>query len=234
MQVGLLLLLILFTSYSLWSGTKIYSAVQNKNEMVAQTTPYSQKGNGGESWLIVGDSLTYGVGATDQDSSIAGQIGANRPNDAIVNASTVGAKTKDIKGIIQAELALNKYDFIVVAVGGNDVVRIRSDMEAVVNELHDLIKFLGAIESQSVLVTLSAPENISVIPKPLLPLAKSRFDKLHSVASESTTSLNNVSYVDMSNPNIASYKSFEASDGFHLNDLGYSELTKVILRHAET
>ncbi|HIJ10907.1 TPA: hypothetical protein HA278_02510 [Candidatus Woesearchaeota archaeon] len=70
--------------------------------------------------LIIGDSTVVGVGASTPEESIAGLVGKTVPDATIVNKGINGRKTASLPTEIES---LEKYDLIMLHIGGNDVVR---------------------------------------------------------------------------------------------------------------
>jgi lysophospholipase L1-like esterase len=72
--------------------------------------------------LIVGDSTAVGIGASAPTETLVGHIAAQFPATAVENHARAGARAAHMK----PQLALaekSKYDAVLIAVGGNDVLR---------------------------------------------------------------------------------------------------------------
>jgi len=71
--------------------------------------------------LIIGDSTIVGTGADDPKKSLAGLVGGTFPKAKVVNIGINGHKTNNLRYDIES---LNKsYDFIMLHIGGNDIVK---------------------------------------------------------------------------------------------------------------
>ena len=72
--------------------------------------------------LVVGDSTAVGIGATSHEETLVGHIAAQFPATTIENHARMGARAHDMQGQIGAA-ALARYDAVLMAVGGNDILR---------------------------------------------------------------------------------------------------------------
>ena len=71
--------------------------------------------------LIVGDSTAVGIGASSPGETLVGHIVAQFPSTCIENHARMGARAADMK--TQFALAEEpRYDAVLIAVGGNDVL----------------------------------------------------------------------------------------------------------------
>lgn len=72
--------------------------------------------------LVIGDSTAVGVGAENPEASLAGRIGKDFPQSSIENIGVNGSRTRDLISRLDTT-TYNHYDFIVINIGGNDIVR---------------------------------------------------------------------------------------------------------------
>jgi lysophospholipase L1-like esterase len=73
------------------------------------------------SLLIVGDSTAVGTGASSAALSLAGLLGVGHPRLRIVNRAADGARYEDFARQLRA--GDERFDFVLVLGGGNDVLR---------------------------------------------------------------------------------------------------------------
>lgn len=72
--------------------------------------------------LIVGDSTAVGIGASSPSETLVGHIAAQFPSTGVENHARMGARAADMKPqLALAEQA--RYDAVLIAVGGNDILR---------------------------------------------------------------------------------------------------------------
>jgi lysophospholipase L1-like esterase len=78
--------------------------------------------------LILGDSTAVGIGATGPSETVAGRLAREFPSISIENHARMGARARDLAGQLQmAEFA--SYDAVLIAIGGNDILRGSSEPE---------------------------------------------------------------------------------------------------------
>jgi lysophospholipase L1-like esterase len=72
--------------------------------------------------LVVGDSTAVGIGAPSPSETLVGHIVAQFPSTSFENHARMGARAGDMKAqfALAAEL---RYDAVLIAVGGNDILR---------------------------------------------------------------------------------------------------------------
>src|SRR5690349_8444527 len=75
--------------------------------------------------LVLGDSTGAGVGADKPEDSIAGRLAAYIGATYVENYAVAGAMTDELKFQIQ-KAKLPKYDYILLQIGGNDVLTFHS------------------------------------------------------------------------------------------------------------
>lgn len=78
--------------------------------------------------LFIGDSSAVGTGASEPALSTAGRYGADHPNADIRNLAVNGSKTHELVPRFEA-LDGQRFDLVVVQIGGNDIVRFTKEAE---------------------------------------------------------------------------------------------------------
>ncbi len=74
-------------------------------------------------FLIIGDSSAVGVGASPQEGSIAGRLAADFPTADIHSLAVSGSKVTDAIQQLESLPETERYDLILIQIGGNDIVR---------------------------------------------------------------------------------------------------------------
>ena len=74
-------------------------------------------------FLIVGDSSAVGVGADPAEGSIAGRLASDFPTADVRSIAVSGHKVADAIRQIETLAAEERFDLIVIQIGGNDIVR---------------------------------------------------------------------------------------------------------------
>ena len=83
---------------------------------------FSRESAAGKNFLVIGDSTAVGAGAANQNDSIAGRLGSDYPEANIANLGVNGSKTHEL--IVRlTSLGDKRYDFILIQIGANDIVR---------------------------------------------------------------------------------------------------------------
>jgi lysophospholipase L1-like esterase len=105
-----------------------------------QTPPYERRlENSDLKLLIVGDSSAVGVGAVPPEGSIAGRLAADFPTADVRNIAISGHKVADAIKELEKLSADERFDLIVIQIGGNDIVR-RSSYVGLERDFPKLLK----------------------------------------------------------------------------------------------
>jgi len=110
--------------------------------------------------LVVGDSLAVGTGAHRAEESIAGLLGREFPDVAVINRARNGAKAADAVRQLRALPEHLRFDVVLVHVGGNDVLRATPlpQLEA------DLDEVFREARSRTGHVIFMTPPNVGLCP----------------------------------------------------------------------
>ena len=110
--------------------------------------------------LVVGDSIGVGTGAQCAEESIAGLLGREFPDVAVINRARNGAKCADTLRQLRDMAEDRKYDVVLVHVGGNDVLRATPlpDIE------RDIAEVLREARRRTEHVIFIAPPNVGLCP----------------------------------------------------------------------
>lgn len=154
--------------------------------------------------LALGDSLTYGTGASrnmDYPSILQYITGIN-----VVNAGVPGNETADV--IARLSRLMNEVNpqLTIVCIGGNDMLRQKPD-EITKENLHTIIKTLKKAGGQVVIIAVPAPNARYRVP-----------DFYEEVAHEERVPIMTDALADLLRD--SKYR----SDYIHLNNEGYKQL----------
>ena len=183
--------------------------------------------------LVVGDSTAVGTGASSPQHSVAGLIGRGNPALRIVNRATDGAKYEDFaRQLAQSD---ERFDFVLVLGGGNDVIRLTGadKLRADVQRTDELARERGRT------VVLMPPGNVGNAPffwPPTSWLMTQRSQSLHAVVREAAQATG-ARYVNLYKPRAEDPfaqrpKELHARDGLHPSDAGYQEWMQELDRQA--
>lgn len=89
--------------------------------------------------LVAGDSTGYGTGAENPNVSIAGYIGNDFPKSDITNIAINGLKVEGLLNSLNNIPYYQKYNIIVLQIGGNDIVRL-TNLDALSENLKKVIE----------------------------------------------------------------------------------------------
>jgi lysophospholipase L1-like esterase len=168
----------------------------------------------GPLWVVLGDSLSQGIGAPAFDLGWVGQLHARLAlagrEYRIVNLSVSGAHTADLldRQLPALDALPNPPDLVTVMVGSNDLMRrsLRRDLPA---------RFRTLLEAVPVGTA------VSTLPNPT-PTATATNAVITSVARE-----RGLVVAEMRAGRTASWRGKLAADHFHPNEFGYAALADV-------
>jgi lysophospholipase L1-like esterase len=173
--------------------------------------------------LLVGDSTIAGVGVDTQALGLAGQLG--RLLDASWVASGLSGATS--RTVLNSYLVSGQFDVIVVSVGANDALAVRS-RGAYARDIRRILRFLQAQSPDAAIIVSSMPgfAQFSLLPEPLRALLAR-----HSIALETAarTVVASFDRVVMTAPAPTYTPGFFASDNFHPGESGYRDWAQFIV-----
>ncbi len=178
-------------------------------------------GRGGRRWVVLGDSMSQGVGASAYDAGWVGRLAARLREDGhdlgVVNLSATGARTTDVlERQLPAMEALPPPDdgagpdLVTVLVGSNDLFGGRNARAGLPAAMSELVERLP---DGAVVATLPQPSAAArAANRPIDQAAAS--GRLH--------------VVDMRRDGPESWRGKVAADFFHPNDAGYEAITDAV------
>lgn len=211
--------LILYAAYTVFL---FWNAAQKSAPLIEATAPYNREDPSlTTNILVLGDSLAVGVGAPPE-STVAGRLGAAlRAN--VENYGKSGAETRDLEGQM-SHAKKDRYDLILIQIGANDVIQLKSLARAEGN----MNRILSAARTKSDHVVFLTSGNIGDAPLWPFPwpyIYKERTLDLRArfkLLAETHGAL----YVDLfarGNLFASDPKRYYASDDLHLSADGYAK-----------
>jgi lysophospholipase L1-like esterase len=189
-----------------------YSRIAIKNGKLAE--PLSQVVENPEyTILIVGDSTSYGTGASCKECSLVGRLAKDVAGASITNASKNAMSLSTLTQTLRS-LSTNVYDVIIIHIGGIDTISL--------TPMRTIERYIGAVFSYATKmarkkVFLVSVNNAGLVPLFRFPLSLILFEEREREVLHK-------------NPN-----RFFSSDKTHPNDEGYAiwyeKIRRIILPH---
>ncbi|MBI3573539.1 hypothetical protein HY090_00625 [Candidatus Kaiserbacteria bacterium] len=172
--------------------------------------------------LVLGDSTGVGVGARKAEESLAGRFAKEVGAPYVENHSFNGAEVSDLLFQIH-HAALAHYSYILIAIGGNDIMRFHSAEKAT----RVLEHVLRALPRHDTLVVCSAGNvgGATIFPKFLRPFYTRLNIRYHELFAKAVTALGGI-YVNFyrkptDDPFTLHPEIYLAADGLHPSSEGY-------------
>lgn len=187
-------------------------------------------GTPGRRWVVLGDSMSQGVGASAWNAGWVDQLAtllAKRGHPlVVVNLSATGARTPDLLEqqlpVLQAlppAVGTDEPDLVTVLIGSNDLFAGRTSRRGLPDAFAAMV---AALPRGAVVATLPQPRQAARLANRHLEDAVARGD---------------LTIVDLRTDGPTSWRGKLASDFFHPNDAGYAEMAApflpVVLRALE-
>lgn len=178
----------------------------------------------GRRWVVLGDSMAQGVGASSWDAGwvdqLAGRLTSVGHPLVVVNLSATGARVPDVVDqqlpVLEAlppARGTDEPDLVTVLVGSNDLFAGGGVRRALPDEFARLV---ARLPRDAVVATLPQPR------------AAAHAANRH-VVSAAAAGL--VELVDMRTEGPSSWRGRLAADWFHPNDAGYAEIARAFEPH---
>lgn len=177
----------------------------------------------GPALLVLGDSLSVGVGAAQPEHSIAGRIGAACPRLTVVNRARSGARFADVPGQVRSAPS-RRWDAVLLVAGGNDALA-RVPGEGLRRDVRRAVAAARELAPRVVVASCANLGGLPILPWPLGRVLERRSRLLSDVLAEACTGPD-VSFVDFFRPVGMDPFSCDparwfSADGVHPNSAAY-------------
>lgn len=193
-----------------WSRVEPYADAWRTHNVEALAHP-------GRRWIVLGDSLSQGVGASAYDAGWVGQLATrlapNGDNLQVVNLSATGARVADVidQQLPALELiGVRDQDVVTVMVGSNDLFGSRERRDRLPAAFTEL---LHRLPTGAVVTTLPNPST-----------AANRANTFIEQAASS----GRIVMADLRVTGPTSWRGRLAGDFFHPNDAGYAAIATAL------
>ncbi len=198
-------------------------------QLAASAKRYEQSGTGPRI-LVIGDSTAVGTGASSPKASLAGLLGQAHPDASIENHGVNGAKVTELIPRLEA-LAGNRFDLVVLHIGGNDTVRF-TDLKDLERDYSAVLVLAKALSPRVIHVSTGNIGTSKLIPWGVRWLYTRRTRKTRDLF-QGISKEKGVLYVNLfreaaQDPFAQNPKVYYAADIFHPSDAGYADWFKRI------
>lgn len=165
----------------------------------------------GPLWVVLGDSMAQGVGASSHDRGWAGQLADSLPDHRLVNLSVYGGRVTDVvERQVPAMRSIGiEPDLVTVVIGSNDLMsrRLRPGLPDALAEMLSLL-----------------PEGSIVGSQPGGQSASLEFNRQVDAAAARGW----VRVAEFRDPRMRSWRGKLSPDHFHPNDAGYAQMAEIV------
>lgn len=233
----LIIILILFVllGWVVFKYVQFNGHLLKSKQLVEEATTFSFEPTGASSMriLVAGDSTAVGVGSAKRES-IAGRVHGLYPEASIRNIGVSGLRVAGLIPILK-QVQSERFDVIILQIGGNDIVRRTrfSDLESNLDEVLDLAHEMG---DKVILLTSGNVGSALIFPKVVRLFLTQRTLAVRNIFMKIATA-NGTTYVDLFqeakvDPFAINPDKYYAADYFHPNGEGYGiwfEKVKAVL-----
>lgn len=189
-----------------WSQAEPYADAWHEHNVAVLQRP-------GRRWIVLGDSMSQGVGASAYDRGWVGQLAdrlaASGLDLQVINLSSTGARVRDVidqQLPVLSALGSRGDDLVTVMVGSNDLFAGRTLRAALPPAYAELVSLLP---TGSVVATLTQPPSAAVRAN----------EQVERAAADG-----GIVMVDLRVTGPSSWRGRLAPDLFHPNDSGYAAI----------
>ncbi|MCW2830939.1 MAG: hydrolase family protein [Aeromicrobium sp.] len=165
----------------------------------------------GPLWVVLGDSMAQGIGASAYDRGWVGQLAPSLPGHRLVNLSVSGGRVSDLLDRqLPAMRAISvDPDVVTVVIGSNDLIsrRLRTDLPT---RLAELLRRL--------------PRGAIVASQPAARPGSLEFNRQLDEAAVR----NEITIAEFRDPRMRSWRGKLSADRFHPNDAGYAGMARIV------
>lgn len=137
----------------------------------------------GAALLVVGDSLSVGVGAATPEQSVAGRIAATCPGLTVVNRARSGARLADVPAQVRAA-PNRRWSAVLLTIGGNDAFR-PTRPSRLGEDARDAIGAIRSVAPRVVVATSANLAAVPIVPWALRPLLERRSRRVRDALAAS-------------------------------------------------
>ncbi len=175
--------------------------------------------------LFLGDSTAVGTGAQCHHESVAGYFGKDYPQANIINISRNGLKLNELLQL-WVPAPGDRYDLVVIQVGGNDILRF-TPYEEIAADLPQLLARAKSVADQVVILHSG---NVGIAPVFIWPFDRimtARTLKIRAIY-QAHAKASGVIYIDLfrylaNDPMVGDIGYFYSPDGLHPSGKGYQK-----------
>lgn len=218
-----LLLAILLFPLLLWQGKKVRKNVLRLPIASGETTGFCGEGKILQ-LMVIGESTVAGVGARTQEAALTGQIAhfLAKKSNAQIQWKAVGKNgitIQEVSLLLIEKQDIRKADFIVIALGANDVFRLRNPVQWLFY-LMQLIDKVRDISSNVPILIAGIPPvgHFTAIPQPLRFILGLCASSLKNITTKWAEKQVNLEYSSTLFPVAPQYLS---KDGIHPSEFAY-------------
>lgn len=228
MTIGTVLTIILslLLIYAIFSYVRMRRLVQVGVDLANSAIAYEQSPeNPEQSFIVFGDSSAVGTGASKPQESTAGRLGTDYPNAHITNKAVNGLKSAELVPIIQ-DHAGERYDLVLIQIGGNDIVRY-TNLETVEQSINSVLIEATQLSDNVVLLTAGNVGTAPFFPFGTRWAFTKRTRKVRDIIMTAANT-HDVHYVDLfrekeDDPFAQDTEKYYAEDSFHPSSEGYAD-----------
>ncbi len=206
-------------------GVRFYLAIRRAQKL-ARTVAFDLPAvapNATRRILIVGDSTAVGLGAASPNETLAGRLVGHFPSTAIENHACIGARARDM-GSQLGSAAAPMYDAVLIAVGGNDILR-RTPRAAFRTQLHGAIAQARSLSGLVIVVNSANVGSAPLFPWPLNTMLSRRSLRFRATFEEVCAALGadfvNFTFEPGQDPFRQQRSLYFSSDGLHPTGAAY-------------
>lgn len=218
-------------AYLLYETIRVWRLVHVSAGLVRIAKPY-QRAEGTYALLVLGDSTAVGVGAAPEET-VAARL-SHLLDASVENYAVSGAVTADLVAQL-ARAKRERYDYVLIQIGANDVIRSRP-FAAATRQLGTVLKVLVPRATQVIVLTAGRIGDAPLFPIIVRPLLNAQSATLRRDFIGATSEYG-AAYVDLYNAPLGMMgedpKRYYAPDGLHLTGAGYGlwfEYVKAAIR----
>lgn len=220
LETAILLALLLWVA---WTALNLFMRARIASTVMAQAKPYEALTTDfAKTLLILGDSTGVGSGASTPEESVAGRLSSYIGASYVENQAKNGAEVEDLTTQLQ-HLHLSRYDFILIQIGGNDILAFHSAKKTA----YLLDKILDSLPDAGKIVLMSAGNvgGATLIPFIVRPLYTYMTLRLHKEFGK-IAKKRGITYVNLylpfaKDPFVQEPDKYLSGDGLHPSGEGY-------------